>query len=53
MSSQMAGSAERVARLLAGTEIKVRPLVIYSGDERQNRKSVHYLPWDKIELNSS
>ena len=50
VGSQLAGSAERVARLLAGTKLKVRPLVVYGGEEQQTRKGVHYVPWCQIHL---
>jgi len=49
IASDWAASTQKIAGLFAKTKQPVSSLVIYGGDERQERNGAVYLPWHQIQ----
>ena len=49
ISSDWAAVSQKIAALFAKTKQKVAAVVVYGGEERQERNGVTYLPWHAIQ----
>ena len=48
-SSDWASSSRKIMDLFANTKQKLSPVVVYGGNEKQERNGVTYLPWHAIQ----
>jgi predicted AAA+ superfamily ATPase len=49
ISSDWAGSSRKITELFSKTKQQVSSVVVYGGDEKQERSGVTYLPWHAIQ----
>ena len=49
ISSDWAANSQKIAELFAKTKQAVSSVVVYGGDDRQERNGVTYLPWHAIQ----